>query len=431
MVVRTHLVTFATPEFNVSASELRASAYLHGVDVVRVWTTADIHRTDFYRKNHVVLDHDRGAGYWLWKPYIVLEGLKAASDGDVVIYADAGMTLVGSVSPLVRLCVESGGVTLFAGPYDGVGGQVQRCGVWSKRDCFVLMGCDTDAFHQARMLDASFILFKKNRRGMRLVREWLTLCADARILTDSPNVCGLENLPGFLGHRHDQSVLSLLAERDGVELFRAPSQYGNHCKSTECRESGEWLRAPYGSSEVYSNSPYPSILFHHRRRLLQLAPFLYGLGDSVRVLCVGRDGAGANRATRHGMSRGQIIVTAAGGRDGDTESRDSATILPCQVVIFENGGAANMVRDVNSVLERELVNRERFVLCWNDLEAGIDGWVSFRTVQGILRERLGGHQLVFRYGVMEAIGTARPYRIVGIATGGASGATGGPRPPAA
>ena len=37
---------------------------------------------------------------------------------------------------------------------------------------------------------------------------------------------GRENLPGYRDHRHDQSVLGILAERHALPHFPDPSQYG-------------------------------------------------------------------------------------------------------------------------------------------------------------------------------------------------------------
>jgi len=74
---------------------------------------------------------------------------------------------------------------------------------------------------------ASFILIKKTEFSMSFIEEWLTFCQDYRILTDSPNECGLENFQNFFDHRHDQSVLSLLARKHKITLDIDPSQYGN------------------------------------------------------------------------------------------------------------------------------------------------------------------------------------------------------------
>jgi hypothetical protein len=75
---------------------------------------------------------------------------------------------------------------------------------------------DDPAYHEAQMLDASFLILLKTRRACAFAGTWLESCLDRRVLTDDPNTCGLPNLPGFVDHRHDQSVLSILAKRENL-----------------------------------------------------------------------------------------------------------------------------------------------------------------------------------------------------------------------
>src|SRR5262249_22978056 len=138
------------------------------------------------------------------------------------------------------------------------------CSKWTKRDCFVFMDCDESRHHRGQMVDASFMLLVKTERSIAFIREWFLYCSQRHLLTDQPNICGSPNLPDFVEHRHDQSILSLMANRDGIELFRHPSQHGNHLKEERYREPGEWTRYPYGSRGIYYNSPYKTLLYHHR-----------------------------------------------------------------------------------------------------------------------------------------------------------------------
>ncbi|MFA6571356.1 MAG: hypothetical protein WCT77_08975, partial [Bacteroidota bacterium] len=46
------------------------------------------------------------------------------------------------------------------------------------------------------------------------------------IISNSQNVTG-NNLEGFINHRYDQSVLSLLVFKHKINLFCDPTQYGN------------------------------------------------------------------------------------------------------------------------------------------------------------------------------------------------------------
>jgi hypothetical protein len=127
------------------------------------------------------------------------------------------------------------------------------------------MSADEPAYYEAQMVDASFVVLMKTPHACAFAAEWFEKCQDRRLLTDEPNTCGLPDLPGFVDHRHDQSVLSLLARRENSELFRHPSQFGNHAKLPEYRERGEWTAAPY-ANEPSGNSPYGTLLNHHRGR---------------------------------------------------------------------------------------------------------------------------------------------------------------------
>jgi hypothetical protein len=57
----------------------------------------------FADRNKNILQRKRGAGYWLWKPYIIYRELYAARDGDIIIYADAAVNVVANISHLTKL----------------------------------------------------------------------------------------------------------------------------------------------------------------------------------------------------------------------------------------------------------------------------------------------------------------------------------------
>lgn len=226
-----------------------------GATDLRPWNLQILRATSFYSQHKTTLDLPRGAGYWLWKPFIILETLRQMNEGDCLVYSDAGMEIVDDLTPLLRIASERCSPILFSGH--------GTCREWTKRDCFFFMNADEPQYHEAQMLDASFIVCAKTPETSAFVTEWLEFCQDQRILTDAPNTCGLPNLPGFVDHRHDQSVLSLLTKRNSWELFRHPSQFGNQSKLPEYRIEGEWLSTPYSEAPLL-NSPYGTLLNHHR-----------------------------------------------------------------------------------------------------------------------------------------------------------------------
>jgi len=85
---KVHLVTFANGEYSGAQQRLTRSALeLSGIDYAHAFTPKDI-PTTFYATHRNILELPRGAGYWLWKPFFILEKLKAVADDDFVVYWD-------------------------------------------------------------------------------------------------------------------------------------------------------------------------------------------------------------------------------------------------------------------------------------------------------------------------------------------------------
>ena len=185
---------------------LLRSARRAGIDEVRAYPPLSVD-PGFAAAHRAILTQKIGAGYWLWKPYIIGAALAQAQPGDWVIYADAGACFTRGLAPLLST-VAAADALFFEND------TLNR--TYVKRDCFVLTGTDTPDYHAARQLDAALICLRKTPAAGAFVDRWLALCTDARMLTDSPNQCGLPDLPGFRAHRHDQAVLSLLARREAA-----------------------------------------------------------------------------------------------------------------------------------------------------------------------------------------------------------------------
>ena len=208
--MRTFLVSYAdgrrVHELNQRA--LFRSAAGKGIDVMRPCGPSDLDAAFRARHRHI-LEERRGAGYWLWKPYVIRDCLRRAAEGDVVLYLDAGVLVRRPLGPLLREAQRRHLLLLR---------NVHRNGVYTKRDCFVLTGTDVPACHQAFQLDASVLAIENTDADRRFVDTWLELCADDRILTDRANQCGRPNLPEFRAHRYDQAVLSVLHWRERDRL---------------------------------------------------------------------------------------------------------------------------------------------------------------------------------------------------------------------
>jgi hypothetical protein len=214
-------VTFGTSDYSQSLSRLRRSANRVGIHTVRIYRPHSIAVRRAAMENPELIKRRRGAGYWLWKPYILLDAMDAAKEGTIIIYTDAGQRYLADPSPLISLAAERD-VLLF----HNNAGYLQR--TWTKRDCFVLMEADTPEHWNALQLDASIQIYRAGPRARSFLAEWQAAMRDPRILSDAPNTCGLPNFGGFREHRHDQSILTILAMKHGVECFPSPKILPKH-----------------------------------------------------------------------------------------------------------------------------------------------------------------------------------------------------------
>jgi hypothetical protein len=182
---------------------------------------------DFKNENKEILSQNRGAGYWIWKPYFILKVLNTMSENDILFYCDSGSFFVGDFNDyLFQKCFDDkNGLILFNGNYIN--------SKFTKRDCFFYMDCDKKEYVEGNHLTASFQLVRKTDFTLNFYNEHLKYSKDYRISTDVPNECGHENYEGFIEHRHDQSILSLLAIKYKVSLMEDISQFGNNFRETQ------------------------------------------------------------------------------------------------------------------------------------------------------------------------------------------------------
>ena len=111
-----HHVTFCSSTMTRSAEICSRSALEFGCDSSWVVHYDDLKSTEFYWDNLDILTQERGAGYWLWKPYIILRVMQQAEHGDVVVYTDAGITFRHDIAMLFKYMDED--VFLFGNGHE-------------------------------------------------------------------------------------------------------------------------------------------------------------------------------------------------------------------------------------------------------------------------------------------------------------------------
>lgn len=238
-------ISFGNEEYYKSLDILEQSSLdIGGVDKFIRYTQLGLKDDNFWKKNQYILSQSRGAGYWIWKPYIILKTFESLENGDCVLYSDAGLKVIDNLNPLFDLMAShpNDGKIIFRVPW--IGAQ-HIAKMWTKKDCFVLTECNESKYWNAPMTNGAVSLWEKNDYNIEFLKEWQRYLRDPRIVSDDFNMCGV-NFPEFKDHRHDQSVLSILCTKYNYTLFRDPTQWGNEEKNK------------------FTNSPYPQLFHHHR-----------------------------------------------------------------------------------------------------------------------------------------------------------------------
>lgn len=219
--MKKHLVNYSDKSHHNSQKENSNSALkFGGFDNVFSFNLQDL-GDEFITENKSIMSQARGAGYWMWKPFVIKKALEMMGDNDILMYSDSGISFIKNIDELIDIMDMTEEKLLLFELED-----IHPNKRWTKRDCFILMGLDKEEYLNQNQLLASYILMRKNDFVLKFVDEWLTYAKDYRIITDSPNECGLPNYPEFMDHRHDQSILSLLGRKYNIKNIPDVTQYG-------------------------------------------------------------------------------------------------------------------------------------------------------------------------------------------------------------
>jgi len=222
--VTKHYLTFSGHRFHNTTRRIVEDAPKFGAD--KVWVLDDVWlsecRPGYWERMSWFREHQqcRGVDWFCWKAFVILDTLRnRLDDGDILLFTDADTFPIADLTPLYDLCARDG-VVLF-----NARGCVNK--VWTKRDCFLLMGADEPKYHESWQCVARFMLFQKGGKfpAEQFLGQWLGFTANPLINTFDPSVIA-PDYPDLREPRCEQSVLSNLAVRYGVKLHREACEFG-------------------------------------------------------------------------------------------------------------------------------------------------------------------------------------------------------------
>jgi hypothetical protein len=232
--MKNFLISFGSKGYEGTLNTLKQSA-INYFDEVIIYNENDI--TELREKLPEHFNAGRGFGYWVWKPYLLLKTMKEKMvDNDTIFYIDSTTNFITSPEKILEI-TQNDDIVLFSSCYVNNG--------WTRYDTFYLMDCLGEKYVNGEHSHGAFMVFKKTKKSLSFLEEFLNNCSNYQIISDASNKYGV-NFKEFKDHRHDQSILSLMAIKHGIQLHRDPSQWGENQKN------------------LFTNSDYPTIIRHHR-----------------------------------------------------------------------------------------------------------------------------------------------------------------------
>lgn len=203
------LVSFADRRYRRAMERIRQETAAFPFAARYLYDERTVLSPAFWRRLRPWL-YRRGYGYMSWKSRIVLQVLERADDGDVVFWSDVGNYWNATPEALQRFgqyvaMAQTEGLLTFSDLYPEYqwtkGDVLQACGVY-----------DNDEVCQSPQLLSGAFAVCKSADTVAFVRRWAELCdVGKELITDRRS--SVQNKPGFVENRHDQSLFSCLAKQ--------------------------------------------------------------------------------------------------------------------------------------------------------------------------------------------------------------------------
>jgi len=231
------LMTFASSEWEKASRRLEKQASsLAEFASIRIWTERELDSAIFNPVRHYLRAENRGFGFFLWKPLIVLDELRSLKDGEFLFYIDSGCHLNKRGrrrfnAYLSALNSSREDVLVFEfrlpaldvldpGPFSVFEGLNDLA--YAKSEVlreFLTLGLTKKDFESAS-IQGGILLIQKSPKSVKLIEKWAEYARKRPELFDESLDKGGEGAQ-FIAHRHDQAVLSLLAKKYGVATLSA------------------------------------------------------------------------------------------------------------------------------------------------------------------------------------------------------------------
>lgn len=214
-----HFITYADELFDKAKQRILGEAESSGwFNSVRGYGPEDL-EDDFKEEYKDILKMKRGGGYWIWKINIYRQRLRDISDGDILVYLDAGCTINRRGGERFREYINMLNESEHSLITFRMDKNLEK--VWTVKELFGYfdIGLDSEIANSGQCL-GGVTMIKKTNKLMSLLDDYdKVLKHDKLLITDHYGSVGQAKF--FRENRHDQSIFSILTKIYGSVVLKS------------------------------------------------------------------------------------------------------------------------------------------------------------------------------------------------------------------
>jgi hypothetical protein len=178
-------------------------------DKIIIYTEKDFD-PDFLQKFKHIMENNIGYGFWIWKSYFVKKTFQIMDDGDIMVCADAGCSIIKTIESIKKFKVY---INLIKAHTSGsLGFQMDIPEeLYTKSKIFNVLDADSDDYRKSGQIMTTIFFLHKCVKSIDLVNDFYNYSQQIDLID---NHIDMNNeIPTFKAPRNDQSLFSLLCKK--------------------------------------------------------------------------------------------------------------------------------------------------------------------------------------------------------------------------
>jgi len=213
--------TYGCTKFKKTKKRICIEASKFGFDRILSFSPTDL-SNDFIENTKPFIHYSRGAGYWLWKAFVLKEVFSIMKMNDILVYLDAGceINIYGKsrFREYISFMDSNKGVFSFNLNFKEY--------VYTNEETFKFFGINKEnEIYNSNQLLGGILMFRKNYFTTTLINKFYNI-ATTRPDLFSDNYQTRNNI-NFIEHRHDQSIMSILKKLETLKSLDDESYFIN------------------------------------------------------------------------------------------------------------------------------------------------------------------------------------------------------------